>query len=1062
MQNEAREIVCAGWFLFVIHQGMKRRDFIKISSVAGASLAVCRSGLFAQARGNGVATAAGTGNASSAGAGSRARAGALADEFAKVPHGSRPGGYWWWLDGQVDRAGITRDLEEFAAKGIGSVLFVNSTNLGLAERRRIGAAFLSDEWMELYRHAVREADRLGIEFGVNLSGGWCMGGPWIEPRFSGRWFLQSRFSVEGPRKFSAALPLPGNRDGYDRVFNPPGYKDYIDLPLEKLDYRDTCVVAFRDEHGEASRFADKERAGLLPAKTNRRDASNHARCAEVVGPTLAPWVALSSDKPIPPGGVLDLTSRMSAGGRLDWDVPPGRWTIVRTGHRMTGSRLMIAPPEGDGLSVDWLASAPVDIQFENLGRVFLEGGKINGRNTLKYFCSDSFEDGFPNWTENILQEFEERRGYDPRPYTPVLNGFIVGSAEISGRFLHDYRKTVADCMADRHYAYFGKKCRELGMEAQHESAGPSRSGTMCMDTLKNLGRADRPMGEFWLGARHDEPGGLDPKLRYGDSRLEDGQNKVTKMVSSAAHIYGRKIVPAESFTTYRHWQDAPGTLKQAADRAYCEGINQLVIHTTSATSLANKKPGYEYYAGTHFNPNVTWWHHSGAFLQYLGRCQHLLQQGLFVADVLYYTGDWAPNIVPPKHIDPALGFGYDYDACNAETLLTRLSVSPADGRLVLPDGMSYRVLVLPETSLMPVEVLEKIKTLVEAGATVLGPRPERDPGLKNYPENDRDVSRLAREVWGDCDGKTRVMNRRGRGRVYWGAPLRDILANDGIEPDFACLPNADAAARATGVAHANGSGMDFIHRSTPGEEIYFVTNLTPVGQTQECSFRASGRAPEIWDPVNGARRAAAHRTERGRTVVPLRFAPFQSCFVVFPAKPTVAAKPGAVLRNFSDYKIAQELSGPWTVKFDPAWGGPAQIEFAALEDWTQHAEPGVKYYSGSAFYTKRFAYKPARNAPKNTRLALDLGVVKNIAGVRLNGRDHGTVWTAPWRVDVTDALVAGENVLEIEVVNEWRNRLIGDAALPEEKRLTYTNIPIDPKWPLLPSGLLGPVRLVSA
>ncbi|AWI09582.1 glycosyl hydrolase [Ereboglobus luteus] len=1026
---------------------MKRRDFIKLSSLAGVALAVPHSGLLAKVADRKGARPAG--------------AGSLAEEFVNVPDSSRPGGYWWWIDGQVDKAGITHDLEEFAAKGIGTVLFVNSTNLGPADRRLKGVAFLSGEWMELYKHAVREADRLGIEFGVNLSGGWCMGGPWIEPRYSGRWFLQSRHVIEGPAKFDDALPLPGGRDGYDKVFNPPGYKAYIDLPLEKLDYRDTCVVAFRDDAGDAARFTDKERLEFLPAKTNRRDASNHALSRDVVGPTLGAWPAHSSDKPIAPENVVDLTSKVSADGRLRWDVPAGRWVIVRTGHRMTGSRLMIAPPEADGLSVDWLASKPVDIQFENIGKKFLEGGKVNGRNTLKYFCSDSFEDGFPNWTEDILKEFEARRGYDPRPYTPVMNGFIVGSAEISDRFLHDYRKTVADCMADRHYAYFGKKCHELGMEAQHESAGPSRSGTMCMDSLKNLGRADRPMGEFWMGTRHDEPGGLDPKLRYGTSRLEEGQNKVTKMVASAAHIYGKKTASAESFTTMRHWQDYPGNLKQQADRAFCEGINHFSIHTTTATKSTLGKPGYEYYAGTHFNPNVTWWHHAGAFLKYIGRSQHLLRQGLFVADVLYYNGDWAPNIVPPKRIDPSLGFGFDYDVCNAEVLLTRLSVAK-DGRLTLPDGMSYRVLALPETDRMPVEVMEKIKALVKAGATITGPRPEKDPGMKNYPKCDAAVKKLASEVWGDCDGKNRTANKYGRGRVFWGVTLREILAKDGIGPDFACAENTAAADKSTGVAHASRTGMDFIHRSVPGKngaEIYLVANQSPLAQTQECAFRVTGRAPEIWNAVDGTMRAAAHREERGRTVVSLDFAPFQSFFVVFPATPSALAQK-ARAKNFPQYADAAELSGAWTVKFDPAWGGPSKVEFAALEDWTKRSEPGIKYYSGSAFYTKRFDYKKGAR-DKDARVFIDLGTVRDIAGVKLNGHDFGTVWTSPWRVDVTDFIKDGANTLEIEVVNQWRNRLVGDAMLPEEKRITYTNIPVDPKkMPLLPSGLLGPVKLV--
>ncbi|HEX2101826.1 MAG TPA: glycosyl hydrolase, partial [Candidatus Synoicihabitans sp.] len=570
----------------------------------------------------------------------------LRREFTAPPADARPGCYWWWLDGLVDRAAITRDLEEFAAKGIGEVLLVNSVNLRAGEPAPDAVKFLSPEWRELYRHALREAKRLGIEVGVNLSGGWCMGGPWIPPEHAGRWFLQSRLTVTGPMKFSEKLPLPGNRDGYDHVFNPPGFKDYIDLPLEQLDYRDTAVVAFPDPEGAQAKLTD-ERAKLLPAKTNRKDASNWTRARDVMGPTLVPWQPLPDDQPVPTEQVVDLTARMGADGHLEWDVPPGRWTIIRTGHRMTGSRLMIPPPEVDGLSVGWLSSEGVELQFKHLGRQLLEDAATVGT-TLKYFCDDSFEDGFPNWTAEIVERFQHYRGYDPVPYLPVLSGYLVGSAEVSDRFLHDYRKTVADCMADGHYKRFAELCHEHDLLVQNESAGPSRSGTMCMDGLKNLGRSDLPMGEFWLGVRHDEEGGLDPKLSYGISRLEDHQNKVTKMVSSAAHIYGRKLASAESFTSNRHWLDYPGNLKPAADRAFCEGINRLMIHTSTLVRSDGGKPGHAYYAGTHFNPSVTWWEQSGAFLDYIARCQHLLRQGLFVADVLYYNGDWAPNIVAPK------------------------------------------------------------------------------------------------------------------------------------------------------------------------------------------------------------------------------------------------------------------------------------------------------------------------------------------------------------------------------------------------------------------------------
>jgi hypothetical protein len=1000
---------------------LRRRTFIKIGTAATAGVGLL-----------GLGTAAARER-------KPANGGHLESEFAKVPDAVRPGCYWWWFNGLVDKAGITRDLEEYRAKGIGSVLLVNSASgLGGAQMP-LGAKFLSPEWKELYRHALQEAKRLGIEVGLNLSAGWCMGGPWIPPQHSGRWFLQSKLVLTGPQKFSGKLPLPGHRDGYDKVFNPPGCKDYIDLPLEKLDYRDTAVVAFPVGNDAHARFTG-ERAKLLSAKTNRKDASNFTRARDVIGPTLAPWTTSSTDEPIPAEKVVDLTSKMKPDGQLDWEVPAGRWVIVRTGHRMTGSRLMIAPPEADGLSVDWFSTAGVELQFEHLGKVLLaEAGPLVGK-TVTYFCDDSFEDGFPNWTEKVLERFKHYRGYDARPYLPVLAGYIVGSAELSDRFLHDYRKTIADCMADGHYGRFAELCHDHGLQVQNEAAGPSRSGTICLDGLKNLGRSDLPMGEFWLGLRHDEPGGLEPSLGYGVTRLEDNQNKVTKMAASAAHIYGRKTASAESFTTMRHWKDSPATLKPAADRAFCEGINRLFVHASTCTRAEDGQPGYEYGAGTHFNHNVTWWDKVGPFLDYVGRCQRLLRDGLFVADVLYYNGDWAPNIVEPKHVDPSLGKGFDYDACNAEVLLTRLSVK--DKRLVLPDGMSYRLLVLPERTAMPVEVVAKIRDLVKAGATVAGPKPDRAPGLKDYPKCDHQVKAIADEVWGDCDGQKVTQHGFGKGRVFWGMSLREILQGDGVTPDFESA--------------GDEAFIDFIHRSTGDCELYFLTNRNNRPETGECTFRVADRQPEIWDPVSGEiTPAGVFRRQMGRTIVPLEFAPWQSYFIVFrqgkQVAPQVEARRPA--SNFLKLSTESELSGAWTVKFDPKWGGPESVEFSTLEDWTKRSEAGIKYYSGTATYVKRF------DVGENTgeRRFLDLGTVKNIAEVRLNGQKLGIVWTAPWRVEITKAVKAKDNLLEIEVVNLWPNRLIGDAQLPPEQRLTRTNIALEKNPVLLSSGLLGPV-----
>jgi hypothetical protein len=1001
---------------------INRRKFLEVSSVATAGVALFNS--------NTMAAVINSVNIIGVNE--------LRKNFLHPPDGTKSSCYWWWFNGLVDKEGITRDLEEFRSKGMGEVLLVNSAGgLGGVPFPQ-GVKFLSEEWKELYRHAMKEAKRLNIAIGVNLSSGWCMGGPWIKPENSGRWYLQSELSVTGPQKFSDKLPLPGNRAGYDHVFNPPGFKDYIDQPLEKLDYRDTAIVAIPDNGTDGNCIID-ERSKVLAAKTNHKDASNFVLATDVMGPVLSEWHNNPSDRPVPITQVIDLSSHVDKNGHLDWDVPQGKWKIIRTGHRMTGSMLMIAQPEADGLSIDWFDHKGVELQFENIGRILLdEAAKVG--NKPKYFCDDSFEDGFPNWTANILKQFEKYRGYNAKPYLPVLSGYIIGSAEISDRFLNDYRKTLGDCMADEHYKRFADLCHDAGILVQNEAAGPSRSGTICIDGLKNLGRSDFPMGEFWLGPNHQDENTLTDDKPYGVSRLDKGQNKVTKMVASAAHIYGRETVSAEAFTTMRHWLDYPGSLKQALDRAYCEGVNRIVIHTSTATRPKDGKPGYEYGAGTHFNPNVTWWEKSGAFFDYVARCQYLLRLGRFVADVLFYNGDTAPNLVAQKHTDPSLGEGYDYDVCNEEVLLTRLSVK--NGRLVLPNGMSYSVLVLPDSNRMPLAVLNKIGSLIKAGAIVIGKKPLQDSGLKNYPHCDEEIKTITKQVWGNIDGKNIKLNHYGSGRVVFGDSIRHILLQDNILPDFE-------------YTREDGDWIDFIHRTTPEAEIYFITNRHGKPLQSTCTFRVKDCTPEIWDAVTGKiNNKVCFQHVNGRTEISLKFEAFQSWFIVFPVNSSAPTAKSAT--NFSQLKPVKELTGAWNVEFDTKWGGPKVVEFGSLQDWSQHPDERIKYYSGKAIYTKLFDLEAAAN---HKPVYIDLGIVKNIADVSLNGKHLGLVWTAPWRIDVSSTLKSGENVLKIEVINLWPNRLIGDAALPAEKRLTNTNIVFKKDAPLLPSGLLGPVTI---
>ncbi len=518
------------------------------------------------------------------------------------------------------------------------------------------------------------------------------------------------------------------------------------------------------------------------------------------------------------------------------------------------------------------------------------------------------------------------------------------------------------------------------------------------------------------------------------------------MVASASHIYGKETASAEAFTSYRHWADAPAQLKQALDRAFCEGINRIAIHTSTASRPSDGKPGYEYGAGTHFNPNVTWWEKSGAFFDYVARCQYLLRSGKFVADVLFYNGDWAPNLVDEKKIYPELGSGYDYDVCNEEVILTRLSVK--NGRLVLPDGMTYRILVLPKTNRMPLAVVKKLKDLVKAGATISGMQPTMDTGLRNYPLCDQEIRQIGNQLWGKIDGAKVKMNHYGAGRVFTGVPIRNILMNDGITPDF----------RFTG----SENFIDFIHRTTADAEVYFLTNRHKNIAKTKTTFRIKGRKPQLWDAVTGSIIKSPEYEQSGEGIsISLSFDAFQSVFVVFPKSSTQNSSKSNrwVFGDRTNLAVLKELSTDWDVNFDPNWGGPSSVKFNDLEDWSKSSDSRIKFYSGKAIYRKTFDLNLALD--KSRQVFLDLGVVKDIASVKLNGNDLGTLWTNPWMLEVSKYLKPSNNELEIEIINQWPNRLIGDVDLPKDKKLTNTNIVFKKDSPLLPSGLLGPVILKS-
>jgi hypothetical protein len=940
----------------------------------------------------------------------------LLRSFVSPPDPAKPRVYWWWLFNRVDKEGITRDLQEFRAKGISGVNLICTGGYAGIEPLP-GVPYQSPAWWELFRHAVKEAKRCNIELGFNLSaGGWTMQGPWVTKDNAMKKVVSSVLKVVGPAKVSETLPHPETVDEY---------------------YHDIRVQAFR---------------------------------------------VRSDSTIVDTASVIDLTDQLKPDGHLEWEAPEGQWVILRSGYTLTGhpwSKWHAYPkfyPQGDtfeggdGYQIDYLNPNSLDDHFEHLAIPILDEVKKAG-GQLAYFWSDSWECGKLTWTQDLPGQFRRFRGYDLKPYLPVLAGYTVVNAEVSARFRDDFDRTIQDCIASNFYGRFMELCHKHGVKVGNEAAGPNDIPPI--DALKNLGYCDIPAGEFWVNGHRKAQNGYnaDRWLRLN-----------LKQTAAAAHIYGKGEAMAEAFTMMdgdaTHWALGPADLKPYANDAFCEGINRFMLHQATCQPPSDGKPGYEFCAGQHFTPNITWWKQSPAFFTWLSRCQHMLQQGNFAADVCFYLGERPPLLAPPKYLVPSLGAGYDCDYTNPDVLLNRMSVS--NGRIVLPDGMSYRLLVLqnctspsqeicdrvgsyqrltisstPSTE-MSVEVIRKLRELILAGATVVGPPPAKAAGLKNYPDCDRQLKEIAGEIWGDLDGTLRTERRLGKGRIIWGKAPREILLADGVTPDFTYTGQADSPEQ-----------FDYIHRTTGDTDVFFVINRTNKSAKSEFTFRGLGRQPEIWDPVTGRVRVADayHQTDAG-TTVPLELDAFGSFFVVFrkPVPPDAAGSGGT---NFPDLKESTELTGSWMISFDPKWGGPATVTFPELMSWTNRPEDGIRYYSGTATYRKTFdGRKHFKAGQRPEHLFLDLGRVEDVAEVRLNGKNLGVLWCAPWRVEITDAVRQEGNILEVDITNVWSNRVVGDLNLPAENRYTRTHDAfrfdfLTAKTPLASSGLLGPVRIVT-
>jgi len=833
--------------------------------------------------------------------------------------------------------------------------------------------------------------------------------------------------------------------------------------------------------------------------------------------------------------ILDLSNKLDDKGVLHWDVPPGKWTVLRVGHTTTGATNEPAPKESVGLECDKLSRAAIETQFQGLIAKLLQDQTAAGATAIKMTHVDSWdaEIGSQNWTLDFRQQFQKRRGYDPLPYLLILTGRAMESGEHSERFLWDFRRTIADLLLEN----FADRLRELSHEhgltlsIEGYGAGP-------LDELAYGGRADVPMGEFWVG--HD----LSSEI----------SNLFSKAMTSSAHTYGRPVIGAESFTSTPDndkWLNHPFSLKPLGDLAFTWGINRLVMNFFTMQYWQDRKPGMTTGPwGIHYDRTNTWWEQSLAWNTYLARCQTLLQNGTFVADVAYLGGEGAPYSAPwRKDLDPALPPGYDYDYLSPEILLKDATVQ--EGRLVLKSGMSYRLLVLQSGRTMTPALLKKLKELVKNGLAIVGPRPVNSPSLADFPRCDAEVKALAEELWGECDGSSIRENRFGAGRVLWGEPLGRVMAELATPPDFDCY----------GVAV--GQDIQFIHRNLHGDDFYFVANGLSEAKNFVCIFRTGtpGKKPELWWPDSGRIEPVCLFTEVAASValtaegavrtsrisIPITLDPYGSVFVVFRANAESRSEaivsvqhngaamygltPGlAYPFNVVDVKQAEgkglimesaqagtynfvtaaghslratvpQLPGPftleglWELSFPKNLGAPQRVILERLISWTEHPDSGVKYFSGTATYRKRFMLPTGMLGP-DRRLYLHLGKVCVMAEIKLNGKNLGILWKPPFAVDVTDALAAGNNDLEIQVVNLWPNRLIGDEQLPDDcEWAPASTVPFPKSWgaplarwpqwlvenkprptervafttwkywgkddPLFESGLLGPVQIFA-
>lgn len=973
--------------------------------------------------------------------------------FLNPPDSARPGVYWYFMDGNLSKESITKDLVSMKEAGIGYVVYLE-VNVGVPRGK---VDFLSEEWKDLFGHAVKECERLGIFITLGTGPGWCgSGGPWVEGAQSMQHLVYSSVEVTGGATRTIQLAKPAPRMPF---FGEGTLTPELKERWEAF-YEDVAVLAFPADNTLIGTERTPGRDyGYVNMKEMDEKALYYRRpysSADSVRQYLSMFFeSQPGDKAVKKSQVIDLSDKLQADGTLSWDVPQGKWRVMRFGSRNNGAITRPAPYPGLGFEADKFDTIAIKAHLDRFtGNLFQHIGftKPNPKGGLHMLHIDSWEMGAQNWTARFREEFTQRRGYDPLPYYPLYAGIMVENREESERFLWDLRQTAQELVVENHTGYVMKYAKRYGLGVSIEPYDMTP-----MADMELAASCDMPMCEFW------SLGGFNTAFGVAEG-------------ASVSHLLGQAVVPAESFTAVDNWKQHPGSMKNQGEWAFAAGINRFVYHTFQHQSLPDSlRPGMTMGPyGVHWDRNQTWWPMVDAYHRYVARCQYMLQQGRTVADLLYLAPEASPYVfLAPEsayeYENPVLPDrkGYNFDAC-PPSMLYKAEVK--ENMIVFPGGATYRVLVLPYFKTMTPELLKKIQELVRDGATIVGVPPEKSPSLSNYPRCDEEVKALVMELWGAEEAPETLTTRLyGEGKIIWGQELKEKA--DNLYPQYDIT--AKIVAESVPADFESEGGIRYTHRTLNGTDIYFVSNRTGKATAETCKFRVIDAQPELWHPVTGETRALPqYFREGGQTIIPLRFDRDEGYFIVFRTKglsPTSKT-------NFPEIEQLAVLDAPWTVSFDPKWGGPASVVFDRLTDWTQHSDPGIKYYSGTAVYKQTFDL-PKTDAKS---LYLDLGRVSNMARVKLNGKELGVVWTFPWRVDISDAVKQKGNKLEIEVVNLWPNRLIGDEQLPDDGivngqwptwltegeprasgRYTFTTYKhFNKDSPLLESGLMGPVRIL--